>query len=57
VQTAVQRAEQALNGNGRILLRASGTELKFRVMVEGVDGNLVNQLAKEIAGVVAAQAQ
>ena len=57
VQAAVKKAEQALNGNGRILLRASGTELKFRVMVEGVDGNLVNQLAKEIAEVVADQAK
>jgi phosphoglucosamine mutase len=57
VQAAVKKAEQALNGNGRILLRASGTELKFRVMVEGVDSNLVNQLAKEIAEVVAEQAR
>jgi phosphoglucosamine mutase len=57
VQAAVKKAEQALNGNGRILLRASGTELKFRVMVEGVDGSLVNQLAKEIAEVVAEQAK
>ncbi len=57
VQAAVKKAEQALNGNGRILLRASGTELKFRVMVEGVDSNLVNQLAKEIAEVVAEQAK
>ena len=57
VQAAVKKAEQALNGNGRILLRASGTELKFRVMVEGVEGDLVNQLAKEIAEVVAEQAK
>ena len=56
VQVAVKKAEQALNGHGRILLRASGTELKFRVMVEGVDGVLVNQLAKEIAEVVKTQA-
>jgi len=57
VQAAMKKAEQALNGNGRILLRASGTELKFRVMVEGVDGVMVNQLAKEIAEVVAGQAK
>jgi phosphoglucosamine mutase len=57
MQAAVKKAEQALNGNGRILLRASGTELKFRVMVEGVDGVMVNQLAKEIAEVVAEQAK
>lgn len=57
VQAALKKAEQALNGNGRILLRASGTELKFRVMVEGVDSNLVNLLAKEIGEVVAEQAK
>ena len=53
VQRAVDKAEHTLNGNGRILLRASGTELKLRVMVEGVDGPLVRQLADEIAEVVA----
>ena len=53
VQRAVDKAEHTLNGNGRILLRASGTELKLRVMVEGVDGSLVRQLADEIAEVVA----
>ena len=57
VQAAVKKAEQVLNGNGRILLRVSGTELKFRVMVEGVDGVMVNQLAKEIAEVVEEQAK
>lgn len=56
VQEAVKKAEHTLNGNGRILLRSSGTELKFRVMVEGVDGSLANQLAKEIAEVVSVQA-
>ena len=53
VQRAVDKAEHTLNGNGRILLRSSGTELKLRVMVEGVDGPLVRQLADEIAEVVA----
>jgi phosphoglucosamine mutase len=57
IQASVQAAEQALNGSGRILLRASGTELKLRVMVEGQDGELVGKLAKQIADVVAAQAQ
>ena len=57
IQASVKAAEQALNGNGRILLRASGTELKLRVMVEGQDGQLVKKLATQIAEVVAEQAQ
>ena len=57
IQASVKAAEQALNGTGRILLRASGTELKLRVMVEGQNGDLVKKLAQQIADVVAEQAQ
>lgn len=53
VQAAVQRAESALNGSGRVLLRASGTEPKVRVMVEGVDERLVQSQAKQLAAVIA----
>jgi phosphoglucosamine mutase len=49
VQSAVKQAEQTLNGSGRVLLRASGTEPKIRVMVEGQEANLVQKLAQEIA--------
>ena len=38
--------------SGRVLLRPSGTEPLLRVMVEGRDGELVERLAREIAGVV-----
>lgn len=52
IQNAVENAETELNGTGRVLLRASGTEPKIRVMVEGQDGVLVQKLAEEIAEVV-----
>lgn len=52
IQAAVKAAETTLNGAGRVLLRASGTEPKIRVMVEGQDGKLVQKLAEEIAEVV-----
>jgi phosphoglucosamine mutase len=52
IQNAVKKAETELNGAGRVLLRASGTEPKIRVMVEGQDAKLVQKLAEEIAGVV-----
>lgn len=52
VQNAVQQAEQALNGEGRVLLRASGTEPKIRVMVEGLNPTLVQTQAEQLADVI-----
>ncbi len=45
----VAKAEQQLNGNGRILLRPSGTEPLVRVMVEGEDAGLIQRVADELA--------
>ena len=52
LQDAVKSAETELNGSGRVLLRASGTEPKIRVMVEGSDRNQVQKLAEGIADTV-----
>ena len=52
VQQAVQAAERALAGRGRVLLRPSGTEPLIRVMVEGRDGALVQRLAEDLAETV-----
>ena len=52
VKTVVSEAESSLNGSGRIVLRASGTEPVIRVMVEGRDKKPVQRLAEEIAEVV-----
>ncbi|HEY8084820.1 MAG TPA: phosphoglucosamine mutase [Methylophilaceae bacterium] len=52
IQSAVKDAEKALNGAGRVLLRASGTEPKIRVMVEGQQRQQVEMLAARIAEVV-----
>ena len=45
-------AEQALQGRGRVLLRASGTEPVVRVMVEADDKALANQWAHSIAAAI-----
>lgn len=52
IQAAVARTEEKLDGRGRVLLRASGTEPVIRVMVEGPSANLVRDLATELAGAV-----
>jgi phosphoglucosamine mutase len=52
IQSAVKNAEQELNGTGRVLLRASGTEPKIRVMVEGQQRQQVETLAAQIAKAV-----
>ena len=49
VLKAKQAAEKTLGRNGRVLLRASGTEPVLRVMVEGKDDTKVRALAKNLA--------
>jgi phosphoglucosamine mutase len=55
IQDALQNAEVALGGNGRVLLRRSGTEQLVRVMVEGSDEAHVTQLANQLADIVKAE--
>jgi len=52
VQNAIAEGERRLNGSGRVLVRASGTEPLIRVMAEGDDETLVAQVVREIAGAV-----
>lgn len=52
VRNAVAYAEEQLGDEGRVLVRASGTEPLVRVMLEGRDQKLTETLAHEIAQVV-----
>jgi len=52
VKRAVKDVEGDLDGRGRVLLRASGTEPVIRVMVEGRDGAKVRRGAERIAAAV-----
>jgi phosphoglucosamine mutase len=56
VQAAVSAVEKKLDGRGRVLLRASGTEPVVRVMVEGEEAGMVGALAEDIAAAVRAVA-
>ena len=53
VKSAIQDAEQRLNGHGRLVIRPSGTEPVIRVMGEGDDKTLVEDV---VAGIVDALA-
>jgi phosphoglucosamine mutase len=50
VQSAIEAAERALDGDGRIVVRYSGTEALARVMVEAESEEKVKALADGIAG-------
>ena len=49
IQRAVHAVEQGLGNEGRVLLRASGTEPLIRIMVEGQDSAKVDKYANELA--------
>jgi phosphoglucosamine mutase len=49
---AVQHAERALDGRGRVNLRPSGTEPLVRVMVEGPSHDEITILAEQVADVI-----
>jgi len=48
----IKSVERKLNGNGRVLVRYSGTEPLLRIMVEGPDDKTINQYAQEIAATI-----
>jgi phosphoglucosamine mutase len=52
VTAAVTRAEQTLGGNGRVLVRPSGTEPTIRLMVQASDAVLAEQVIGRLAAEV-----
>jgi len=54
LQKAIREAEKELHGNGRILVRYSGTQAICRVMVESMDAKVTDRIAGTLAEIVKA---
>ncbi len=52
IQRAIDAAERELDGNGRVVVRYSGTEALARVMVEAESETKMKVLAQNIAGAI-----
>ncbi|MCF8495963.1 MAG: phosphoglucosamine mutase [Alphaproteobacteria bacterium] len=52
VKAAIRKAEDALSGDGRLLVRPSGTEAVIRVMAEGGDSALIERVVDELCGTI-----
>lgn len=52
IKTAIENLEKEFAGNGRVLIRPSGTEPLVRVMIEGADQQYIKQKAQEIADLI-----
>ena len=52
IKAAIEQAQAELNNEGRILVRISGTEPLIRVMVEGKDFDMINNIALNVSEVI-----
>lgn len=52
IKQAIDQLESEFKGNGRVLIRPSGTEPLVRVMIEGQDKILIEQKARTIADLI-----
>ena len=49
IKAEIERVEALMAGEGRVLIRPSGTEPLVRVMIEGKDTEVITKLAQELA--------
>lgn len=52
IKNAINSLEKMFEGNGRVLIRPSGTEALVRVMIEGNDQNILDKEARKLAKLI-----
>ena len=52
IQKEIKALEEEFSGNGRVLIRPSGTEPKVRVMIEGADKDYITTKAQNLADLI-----
>ena len=52
IKAEIEKLEKEFSGNGRILIRPSGTEPLVRVMIEGEDTDYITTKAKNLAKLI-----
>lgn len=52
IQKKISELEEAMKGQGRVLIRPSGTEPLVRVMLEGQDLEVLNQYASDLVDLI-----
>jgi phosphoglucosamine mutase len=53
IQSAIAAASERLSATGRLLIRASGTEPLIRVMAEGEDSKLIQEIVETLCVTIA----
>ena len=52
IKNEIEKLTKEFDGNGRVLIRASGTEPLVRVMIEGEDLKYITKKANEMANMI-----
>ena len=52
IKSEIEKLEKEFEGNGRVLIRTSGTEPLVRVMIEGEDKEYIYQKATNLAKLI-----
>ncbi len=52
IKKEIEKLDEEFNGNGRVLIRASGTEPLVRIMIEGENQEYITKKATELANMI-----